>query len=60
LGYIFHKFNTFGKKLQSVDIDLNVAVELYQSLIKYFGDIFTDNCYKSFKKNIEKCGIMNF
>ncbi|XP_060852987.1 zinc finger MYM-type protein 1-like isoform X2 [Rhopalosiphum padi] len=60
-GDILHRFNTVSKKLQSVNIDLSVVVELYQSLINYVGDIRTDKDYENFKRNaIEKCGIMNF
>jgi len=60
-GDILHRFNTVSKKLQSVNIDLSVVVELYQSLINYVGDIRTDKDYEHLKKNaIEKCGIMNF
>lgn len=53
-GDILHRFNTFSKKLQSVNIDLSVVVELYQSLINYISDIRTDKDYENYKKMLLK------
>jgi len=50
-GDILHRFNTVSKKLQSVNIDLSVVVELYQSLTNYVGDICTDKDYENCKRN---------
>lgn len=53
-GDILHRFNIFSKKLQSVNIDLSVVVELYQSLINYISDIRTDKDYENYKKMLLK------
>lgn len=60
-GQVLQRFNIISKKLQSVNIDLGVVVELYDSLIAYVVDFRIDEAYEHFKLSaIEKCGIKEF
>lgn len=60
-GEILHRFNIVSKKLQKVNIDLSVVVDLYQSLINFVSDIRTDKDYEHYKTcAIIKCGITEF
>lgn len=60
-GDILERFNICNKKLQSVDIDLSIMVEIYQSLTFYIKELRTDNTYEYYKKMaIEKSGIEDF
>lgn len=60
-GHILQRFNVVSKKLQSVNIDLGIVVELYNSLIVYVTDFRSDDAYEHFKSSaIEKTGIKDF
>lgn len=58
---MLQRFNVVSKKLQSVNIDLSIVVELYDSLIAYVIDFRSDEAHEYFKlSTIEKCGIKEF
>lgn len=60
-GEILQRFNAVSKKLQEVNIDLIVVVDLYQSFINFVSDIRTDNNYEHYKTcTVIKCGISEF
>ncbi|XP_050064321.1 zinc finger MYM-type protein 1-like [Aphis gossypii] len=57
-GDILERFNSCSKKLQSIQIDLGIVVEIYQSLIGFVHDIRCDDMFNDYKaRAIEKCGI---
>ncbi|XP_060854953.1 uncharacterized protein LOC132932593 [Metopolophium dirhodum] len=57
-GDILERFNACSKKLQSIQIDLGIVVEIYQSLIGFVHDIRCDDMFNDYKtRAIEKCGI---
>jgi len=61
LGRYFERFNACSKKLQSIQIDLGMVIEIYQSLITYISDIQTDEMFVDYKvRAVEKCGISHF
>ncbi|KAF0724553.1 zinc finger MYM-type protein 1-like [Aphis craccivora] len=60
-GDILERFNACSKKLQSIQIDLGMVIEIYQSLITYISDIRTDEMFVDYKvRAVEKCGISHF
>jgi len=50
-GDLFGRFNTVRKMLQSIDIDLCVVVELYESLVQYISNLRNEEMFK-------KCGFL--
>nr|XP_047144727.1 zinc finger MYM-type protein 1-like [Hydra vulgaris] len=67
-GDILERFNKTSKQLQSVEIDLETVVSLYESLIRYVLDlrkkecntIVNSNLFSSLLKSIERCSRMLF
>lgn len=60
-GHILERFNVVNKKLQSVNIDLGVVVELYNSLIAYVSGFRSNKAYEHFKSlAIEKSNMKDF
>ncbi|XP_026821587.1 zinc finger MYM-type protein 1-like [Rhopalosiphum maidis] len=55
---ILERFNACSKKLQSIQIDLGIVVEIYQLLIGFVHDVRCDDMFNDYKTQaIEKCGI---
>lgn len=60
-GVIFYRDNACNAKLQSVQIDLGIEVEIYQSLIDFLNDIRTDQMFIDYKtRAVNKCDISHF
>lgn len=53
-GNILDRFNSTSKKLQSVEIDLSIVVELYESLINYITELRTDEMFDMFEDKAVK------
>lgn len=60
-GNILERFNAVSKKLQSANIDLDVVVELYNSLIVFVSDFLSDEAYEHFESlAVKTTDIKNF
>lgn len=53
-GDLLQRFNVVSKMLQSIDIDLNVVVELYESLIHYISDLRNERMFKIYEDQASK------
>ncbi|XP_060845176.1 uncharacterized protein LOC132924744 [Rhopalosiphum padi] len=48
------RFNAVSKKLQSIDIDLYLVVELYESLIQYISNLRNEKMFKMYEDRVSK------
>jgi len=53
-GDLLGRFNVVSKKLQSIDIDLHLVVELYESLIQYISNLRNEKMFKTYEDRVSK------
>ncbi|KAL4143648.1 hypothetical protein QTP88_005959 [Uroleucon formosanum] len=53
-GDLLGRFNAASKKLQSIDIDLYLVVELYESLIQYISNLRNEKMFKMYEDRASK------
>ncbi|KAL4090277.1 hypothetical protein QTP88_025149 [Uroleucon formosanum] len=53
-GDLLERFNAVSKKLQSIDIDLYLVVQLYESLIQYISNLRNKKMFKMYEDRASK------
>jgi hypothetical protein len=53
-GDLLGRFNAVSKKLQSIDINLYLVVELYESLIQYISNLRNEKMFKMYEDQASK------